>query len=76
MSESEESPSEIVSDAPNVHAVTDEKLRELLVQVSLAAYRSAKYRGQFNASRVDALGQQIIERKVNNWYEQNKDEYL
>lgn len=61
---------------PTVHAITDEQLRELLVTVAAASYRSATYRGQFNPARLDDIEQQIVERKTNEWFDQHKEQYI
>lgn len=63
-------------DDTTYHTVSETALRALVRDVSKAAYRSAKYRGQFNSEEIDPLGEKVVTRKADDWLDQNKDEYL
>jgi hypothetical protein len=71
-----ERPSEEYDEIPTVHALTDEQLQALVRHVAMASYRAARYRGQMNAESLEPIQRKMVSRKADEWFEQNKGEYL
>jgi len=60
----------------DIHAITDEQLQALVRHVAMASYRAARYRGQMNAESLEPIQRKMVSRKADEWFEQNKDEYV
>ncbi|MDB9247425.1 hypothetical protein PN419_00190 [Halorubrum ezzemoulense] len=58
------------------YTFTEDELRALLTEMAAAAYRGARYRGQFRASGLDDIQKKVVERKADEWWRKHRDEYV
>ena len=56
--------------------IDDDAIDALLYDVASAAYRAARYRGQFRADDLESTQEKLVKRHVSQWWEQDKHQYV